>query len=57
MSAADWALPGNNSLYKRTDDHDGYARQQARKAARLWDHRQPLTGSIAETDLREARSS
>jgi hypothetical protein len=34
---------------------DGYARQQARKAARLWANRRPLEGSIAERYLREAR--
>jgi putative DNA primase/helicase len=34
---------------------DAYVRQQARKAAWLWDHRQPIAGSIAETYLREAR--
>jgi hypothetical protein len=39
----------------RSKADDGYAREQARKAAWLWDHRQPIAGSIAETYLREAR--
>jgi hypothetical protein len=34
---------------------DGYAGQQARKAAWLWQQRQPLAGSLAERYLREAR--
>jgi hypothetical protein len=37
------------------DAGDEYARDQARKAAWLWDRRQPLAGSIAERYLREAR--
>src|SRR5262249_15874212 len=34
----------NNSLsrLKRNDENPGYIRQQARKAAWLWNHRQPL---------------
>jgi hypothetical protein len=32
-----------------------YARRQGRKAAWLWEHRQPITGSIGEIYLREAR--
>jgi hypothetical protein len=37
---------------KLDDDH---ARKQQRKAAWLWSQRQPITGSIAETYVREAR--
>jgi hypothetical protein len=34
---------------------DDYARKQHRKAAWLWSHRQPITGSIAERYLRERK--
>jgi putative DNA primase/helicase len=47
--------PAQSSRPAVTPDDEAYARQQAHKAAWLWEHRQPLACSIAETYLREAR--
>jgi hypothetical protein len=52
------AVPGEPAHDLRTTNRDAgndYARDQARKAAWLWDHRQSLEGSIAERYLREVR--
>jgi hypothetical protein len=54
-SNADGARPTPRRTSALPSNDDTYEREQSRKAAWLWQRRQPITGTIAETYLRQAR--